>query len=150
MMLAAGRAADIYRVPSLLESPPAPAAATPRASAGRRLLAAFQAFEGFPALRRARYEMLAAIPAASSNPARLINVVESDPALTIEVLRAGARSSRGSKRGGGPPAPRRTQAGGRPRRARAADGRPARADRARRRHLRLLRAVAPVERRRRP
>src|SRR3954453_4430672 len=97
MMLAAGRAADIYRVPSLLESPPAPAAATPRASAGRRLLAAFQAFEGFPALRRARDEMLAAIPEASSNPARLINVVDSDPALTIAVLRASARSSRGSK-----------------------------------------------------
>jgi putative nucleotidyltransferase with HDIG domain len=96
MMLVRGRAADTSHVPSLLESPPAPAASR-RASAGRRLLAAFQAFEAFPALRRARDEMLAAIPEASSNPARLINVVESDPALTIEVLRAGARSSRGSK-----------------------------------------------------
>jgi putative nucleotidyltransferase with HDIG domain len=83
-------------VPSLLDSPPS----TPtnrRASAGRRLLAAFQAFESFPALRRARDEMLAAIPEAASNPARLIKVVESDPALAIGVLRAGARSSRGSK-----------------------------------------------------
>src|SRR3954447_11130684 len=96
MMLGSALAADTSHVPSLLESPPAPAA-SPHASAGRRLLAAFQAFEGFPALRRARDEMLAAIPEVSSNPARLIRAVESDPALVIAVLRAGARSSRGSK-----------------------------------------------------
>src|SRR3954453_7483337 len=96
MMLPSGRAADMSRVPSLLESPPAPAASR-HASAGRRLLAAFQAFESFPALRRARDEMLTAIPEASSNPAGLIRVVEADPALAIAVLRAGARSSRGNK-----------------------------------------------------
>src|SRR4051794_2297621 len=96
MMLVSALAADTSHVPSLLESPPAPAA-SPHASAGRRLLAAFQAFEGFPALQRAREEMLAAIPEASSNPARVIKVVESDPALTIAVLRAGGRSSRASK-----------------------------------------------------
>src|SRR3954454_10126322 len=82
-------------MPSLLERGPATTPAT-RAGAGRRLLAAFQAFEGFPALQRAREEMLAAIPEASSNPARVIKVVESDPALTIAVLRAGGRSSRAS------------------------------------------------------
>src|SRR3954452_4561784 len=102
-MLAAARGADTSHVPSLLESPPAPAASE-RATAGRRLLVALQAFEGFPALRRARDEMIAAIPEAASNPTRLIRVVESDPALTIEVLRAGARSSRGNKPGDVPAA----------------------------------------------
>jgi putative nucleotidyltransferase with HDIG domain len=83
-------------MPSLLESRPA-APPSGGASAGRRLLAAFQAFEDFPALRRARDQMLAAIPEVSSNPARLIRAVESDPALVIAVLRAGARSSRGNR-----------------------------------------------------
>src|SRR2546423_584073 len=96
MMLEAGRAADTGDMPSLLERPPAVPPSAP-ATAGRRLLTAFQAFEDFPALRRARDEMVAAIPEASTNPARLINAVESDPALTIAVLRAGARSSRGNK-----------------------------------------------------
>jgi putative nucleotidyltransferase with HDIG domain len=68
-----------------------------RETAGRRLIAAFKAFETFPALRRSRDEMLAAIPGAISNPARLVKVVEGDPALTIAVLRAAARSSRGTK-----------------------------------------------------
>jgi putative nucleotidyltransferase with HDIG domain len=89
-------AVDTCGVPSLLERAPATTQRV-RPSAGKRLLAAFQAFDGFPALQRARDEMLAAIPEASSNPARLITVVESDAALTIAVLRAGARSSRGSK-----------------------------------------------------
>src|SRR3954462_5442384 len=91
-------------MPSLLERSPATTPAT-RTGAGRRLLAAFQAFEGFPALQRAREEMLAAIPEASSNPARVIKVVESDPALTIAVLRAGGRSSRASKPADVPPPP---------------------------------------------
>src|SRR4051812_45933593 len=95
--------ADTCDVPSVLESPPS-TPANGRASAGRRLLAAFQAFESFPALRRARDEMLAAIPETASNPARLIKIVESDPALAIAVLRAGARSSRGNKPAGVPAA----------------------------------------------
>src|SRR3954467_11044740 len=123
-------------MPSLLERSPATTPAT-RAGAGRRLLAAFQAFEGFPALQRAREEMLADMGEASSNPARVIKVVESDPALTIAVLRGGGRSSRASKPADGP------------RRSRAADPGASRADRVRREHLRLLRAVAPMERRRR-
>jgi putative nucleotidyltransferase with HDIG domain len=81
----------------VIESPPAARQNAGRPSAGKALLAAFQAFESFPALRRARDEMLAAIPSAASNPARLIRVVESDPALAIAVLRAGARSSRGAR-----------------------------------------------------
>ncbi|MEA2430042.1 MAG: hypothetical protein QOF65_1143 [Thermoleophilaceae bacterium] len=68
-----------------------------RETAGRRLLAAFEAFETFPALRRSRDEMLRAIPEAPSNPANLLKVVESDPALAVAVLRAGARSARASK-----------------------------------------------------
>src|SRR5690242_14310173 len=89
-------AADYCGVPSLLESPPAPLESR-RAPAGRRLLSAFEAVASFPALRRSRDEMLAAIREASSNPARLAKVVESDPALSIAVLRAGARSSRATK-----------------------------------------------------
>jgi putative nucleotidyltransferase with HDIG domain len=88
---------DMKHVPSLLTHAPTEIRHSGRETAGRRLLAAFEAFETFPALRRSRDEMLAAIPGASSNPARLVKVVESDPALTIAVLRAGARSSRGNK-----------------------------------------------------
>src|SRR5437763_2330132 len=68
-----------------------------RETAGRRLLAAFEAFESFPALRRSRDEMLDAIPETASNPARLVAVVEADRALAIAVLPAWARSSRGNK-----------------------------------------------------
>src|SRR5437763_3560684 len=68
-----------------------------RETAGRRLLAAFEAVEAFPALRRSRDEMVRAIPQASSDPGRLLKVVESDPALAVAVLRAGARSARGSR-----------------------------------------------------
>jgi putative nucleotidyltransferase with HDIG domain len=89
-------AADTGNVPSVLESPPA-APESRRAPAGRRLLSAFEAVASFPALLRSRDEMLAAIPEVSSNPARLTKVVESDPALAIAVLRAGARSSRATK-----------------------------------------------------
>jgi putative nucleotidyltransferase with HDIG domain len=85
-------------VPSVLETRPA-ARESRRASAGRRLLAAFEAFEAFPALQRSRDQMLSAVGDVSSNPARLINVVESDPALAVAVLRAGVRSSRGNKPG---------------------------------------------------
>src|SRR5436305_2254513 len=83
-------------MPSVLETRPV-ARESRRASAGRRLLAAFEAFETFPALQRSRDEMLSAVSEASSNPARLIKVVESDPALAVAVLRAGARSSRGTR-----------------------------------------------------
>jgi putative nucleotidyltransferase with HDIG domain len=48
-------------------------------------------------LRRSRDEMLCAIPLASSDPGRLLRVLESDPALAIAVLRAGARTARGNK-----------------------------------------------------
>jgi putative nucleotidyltransferase with HDIG domain len=80
----------------MLESPPV-ARASRRESAGRRLLGAFEAVAAFPALLRSRDEMLAAIPEVASNPVRLTQVVESDPALAIAVLRAGARSSRTTK-----------------------------------------------------
>ena len=82
-------------IPSRAEAPES--RHTGRETAGRRLLAAFEAFETFPALRRSREEMLRAIPEASSDPGRLLKVVESDPALAIAVLRAGARSARGSR-----------------------------------------------------
>src|SRR2546423_13764330 len=96
MMVKARGPADRSHVPSLLESPPVPRESH-RANAGRRLLGAFESVTTFPALLRSRDEMLAAIPEASSNPARLTKVVESDPALAIAVLRAGMRSSRAVK-----------------------------------------------------
>jgi putative nucleotidyltransferase with HDIG domain len=74
-----------------------PAGHAGRETAGRRLLAAFEAFETFPALRRSRDEMLCALPAAEREPGRLVAVVESDPALAVAVLRAGARAV-GSKK----------------------------------------------------
>ena len=83
-------------MPALLESAPVPRESG-RASAGRRLLGAFEAVASLPALVRSRDEMLSAIPEASSNPVRLTKVVESDPALAIAVLRAGARSARATK-----------------------------------------------------
>jgi putative nucleotidyltransferase with HDIG domain len=82
-------------MPSDVRTPAPETRHSGRETAGRRLLAAFEAFETFPALRRSRDELLAAIPQASSNPTRLVKVVETDPALTIAVLRAAARSSRG-------------------------------------------------------
>jgi DNA-binding CsgD family transcriptional regulator/HD-like signal output (HDOD) protein len=54
----------------------------------QRLVSAFNAFETFPALRKSRDEMLAA--ARGTDRSELIAVVESDPALTIGVLRAAA------------------------------------------------------------
>jgi putative nucleotidyltransferase with HDIG domain len=55
----------------------------------RRLPAAFEAFESFPALRASRDAMLREV--SSDNSSRLVRVVESDPALAIAVLRAAAR-----------------------------------------------------------
>jgi putative nucleotidyltransferase with HDIG domain len=91
---AAPKRADDAR-PQHLESVPAgtPEAARASRHAGnqsgpRRLVAAFTSFETFPALRQSRDAMIAA--AGGSDGSELIAVVESDPALTIAVLRAAA------------------------------------------------------------
>ena len=91
-----------------MPSPNAPQAALPRirrsespdggahagrASGAQRLLDAFLDFEAFPALRKSRDAMIAALNQAGSDRAELIRVVESDPALAIAVLRAAARKT---------------------------------------------------------
>lgn len=61
-------------------------------SGAERLLAAFAAFDTFPALRQSRDAMLTAANAADPDRTGLVAVVESDPALAISVLRAAARN----------------------------------------------------------
>jgi DNA-binding CsgD family transcriptional regulator/HD-like signal output (HDOD) protein len=56
-------------------------------TAGQRLLAAFEEFESFPALRKSRDAMLQAVRDPASGRSALIGVIESDPALVIAVLR---------------------------------------------------------------
>jgi putative nucleotidyltransferase with HDIG domain len=89
--------ATATQLPTLTERGTSESRHTGRETAGRRLLAAFEAFETFPALRRSRDEMLSATSEAEPDPARLIAVVESDPALAIAVLRAGARAARAKR-----------------------------------------------------
>jgi putative nucleotidyltransferase with HDIG domain len=61
---------------------------TPEA-AGNRLSAAFDSFETFPALRKSRDAALLEI--AGDDRSELVRIVESDPALTVAVLRADGR-----------------------------------------------------------
>jgi putative nucleotidyltransferase with HDIG domain len=62
-----------------------------RPTAGQRLLAAFEEFETFPALRKSRDAMVHATRDLNGGRSSLIGVVESDPALVIAVLRAAGR-----------------------------------------------------------
>jgi putative nucleotidyltransferase with HDIG domain len=68
-------------------------------SRGRRLSAAFEALEGFPALAESRRRLLALL-ATSTDPApqELVAAIESDVALTIAVLRT-ANDLPGSRHG---------------------------------------------------
>jgi putative nucleotidyltransferase with HDIG domain len=54
---------------------------------GRRLTAAFEALEGFPALAEARRRLLTLLAEGDPAPAEVVAAVESDVALTIAVLR---------------------------------------------------------------
>lgn len=64
-----------------------------RPTAGQRLLAAFDVFETFPALRKSRDAMLLAVRDVKGGRSALIGVIESDPALVVAVLRAAGRKT---------------------------------------------------------
>jgi putative nucleotidyltransferase with HDIG domain len=64
-----------------------------RPTAGQRLLAAFDEFETFPALRKSRDAMLLAVRNRTGGRSALIGVIESDPALVVAVLRAAGREA---------------------------------------------------------
>lgn len=66
---------------------------------GRRLTAAFEALEGFPALAESRKRLLALFTTEDPSPREVVAVVESDVALTIAVLRL-ANHLPGPARGG--------------------------------------------------
>ena len=107
---------------------------------GRRLTAAFEALEGFPALAESRNRLLALVGGHRVPLAEVVETVESDIALVVAVMRVANERARSRRRA------RRER-----RRRRAhphARGRPA-ARRARA-HLRLLRAQRGLGRDARP
>ena len=65
---------------------------------GRRLTAAFEALEAFPALAESRNRLLTTVREEGSSVADVVEVVESDVALVIAVLRI-ANRARSPKRG---------------------------------------------------
>jgi putative nucleotidyltransferase with HDIG domain len=65
---------------------------------GRRLTAAFEALEAFPALAESRNRLLTTVREDGSSASDLVEVVESDVALVIAVLRI-ANRARSPKRG---------------------------------------------------
>ncbi len=65
---------------------------------GRRLTAAFEALELFPALAESRDRVLRVVRAERSSVGEVVAAVESDVALVITVLRVGNRSAQ-RKRG---------------------------------------------------
>jgi putative nucleotidyltransferase with HDIG domain len=75
-------------------TPPRPAHAH-SATAGQRLVAAFEEVESFPALQKSRDEMLRCARSTGAEHGALVGAIECDPALAIAVLRAAGRA--GSK-----------------------------------------------------
>jgi DNA-binding CsgD family transcriptional regulator/HD-like signal output (HDOD) protein len=67
------------------------------ATAGQRLIAAFEEVETFPALRKSRDAMVKAGREGTAGRRVLIGVIESDPALVIAVLRAAGRHAAGGR-----------------------------------------------------
>ncbi|MGZ6641186.1 MAG: HDOD domain-containing protein, partial [Solirubrobacteraceae bacterium] len=98
--------ADISMTPPTAAAPTAPA--TPVAPArtegghneghGRRLTAAFEALEAFPALAESRDRVLRLVSAERVSPGDVVAAVESDVALAISVLRL-ANQVEGKSRG---------------------------------------------------
>ncbi len=69
---------------------------------GKRLTAAFEALEVFPALAESRNRVLALVSEDRPSTAGVVNAIESDVALVIAVLRL-ANSLEGPRRGKVPP-----------------------------------------------
>jgi putative nucleotidyltransferase with HDIG domain len=76
----------------------APASRRHNEGHGRRLTAAFEALEAFPALAESRNRLLTTVREEGSSVADVVEVVESDVALVIAVLRI-ANRARSPKRG---------------------------------------------------
>ena len=78
-------------VPATAPAVPSPAAALEQARPGeghgRRLTAAFEALEGFPALAESRNRLLALVGGHRVPLAEVVEAVESDIALTVAVMR---------------------------------------------------------------
>src|SRR6478672_3935109 len=94
--------------PSITENVPKPRPLTPQAAVntrqrhneghGRRLTAAFEALEAFPALAESRNRLLRLVREDSPSVADVVQAVESDVALVIAVLRI-ANRARSPKKG---------------------------------------------------
>jgi putative nucleotidyltransferase with HDIG domain len=69
------------------DAPRGPAAARPSEGHGRRLTAAFEALEAFPALAESRNRLLRVVGQERISNAEVVAAVESDVALVISVLR---------------------------------------------------------------
>ena len=67
---------------------------------GRRLTAAFEALEAFPALEESRNRLLALVSAERISAGDVVNAVESDVALLIAVLRLGNQVGQDPRAGG--------------------------------------------------
>jgi putative nucleotidyltransferase with HDIG domain len=88
-------------VHALTETPASQTAAAPRRhneGHGRRLTAAFEALEAFPALAESRNRILRLLTEERSSTSDLVTAVESDVALTIAVMRV-ANQVQGKYRG---------------------------------------------------
>ncbi len=89
-------AASVTRLPS---APHALVATRPRNEGhGKRLTAAFEALELFPALAESRNRVLALVTAERPSPGDVVQAIESDVALVIAVLRL-ANDVQGPRRG---------------------------------------------------
>jgi putative nucleotidyltransferase with HDIG domain len=85
-------------VTSLTADRPATAAHHAPRGPGERLLEAVTAFESFPVLAYARDRMLRCLDSPGSTPVEAADVIESDPALTIGLLRLADRENAGGGR----------------------------------------------------
>ena len=85
---------------SAAPAPPDSAAAQRRHNEGhgRRLTAAFEALEAFPALAESRNRLLRLVSAERVSPADIVATVESDIALVISVMRLISRCLKAIKR----------------------------------------------------
>jgi putative nucleotidyltransferase with HDIG domain len=79
---------------------PAPAPAQPQAEGhGRRLTAAFEALEAFPALAESRNRLLRVLREERTSAGDIVAAVEADVALAIAVLRIANRTQQPGKKG---------------------------------------------------
>src|SRR5215216_4977860 len=78
---------------------PTPAASPQAEGHGRRLTAAFEALEAFPALAESRNRLLRLLREERTSAGDIVQAVESDVALAIAVLRIANRTTQPGKKG---------------------------------------------------